>query len=225
MKILIIEDEPDLVYSAVAFLQHEGLVCEYAMNRFEGEDKLLAYHYDVVVLDISFPDGNGFHLLELIKKNFPETGVLIMSAKNSPEDRTKGLNIGADDYIPKPVHLPELNARVKALIRRRKFRGRSEVLFHEIYIDTESQTIRVHGNNMDVTKKEYDLMLFFMSNPERVLTRESIAEHLWGDDIDMASNYDFLYTHIKNLRKKILKLGGNDYLTTVYGIGYKFSAL
>lgn len=223
MKTLIVEDEPDLLRSISEYLSKEGLLCEEATDRFTAEDKLTNHQYDAVILDILLPDGNGLELMELLKKEHPDTGVLIVSARDSLDDKLKGLDLGADDYITKPFHLAELNARVNAVIRSRNFRGDTRLVLNEIILDYNAQSVTVHDRPLDLTKKEYELLLFFLTNKERVLTKEAIAEHLWGDYMDMADNYDFIYTHIKNLRQKILEAGGTDYLNTVYGMGYKFS--
>ena len=197
-------------------------MCETAPNFFEAEDKLISYKYDVVILDINLPDGNGLDLLKFIKEKSPETGVLIVSAKDSLDDRLKGLDLGADDYITKPFHLAELNSRVNSLLRRRKFEGNNNIVYQEIEIDPVAKQAIVNEVTLDLTKKEYFLLLYFITNKNRVLTKEAIAEHLWGDNIDMVDNFDFIYTHMRNLRKKLKKSGANDYLQTIYGLGYKF---
>jgi DNA-binding response OmpR family regulator len=222
MKLLIVEDELELLNSTCVYLQKEDFVCEPASNFFEAEDKLLSYNYDVVILDINLPDGNGLNLLKYIKEKSPETGVLIVSAKGSLDDKLKGLDLGADDYITKPFHLAELNSRVNSLLRRRKFEGNNNIIFEEIEIDPVAKIALVNAKPLDLTKKEYFLLLYFITNKNRVLTKEAIAEHLWGDNIDMVDNFDFIYTHMRNLRKKLKKSGANDYLQTIYGLGYKF---
>jgi DNA-binding response OmpR family regulator len=222
MKLLIVEDELELLNSTCVYLQKEDFVCEPASNFFEAEDKLLSYNYDVVILDINLPDGNGLNLLKYIKEKSPETGVLIVSAKDSLDDKLKGLDLGADDYITKPFHLAELNSRVNSLLRRRKFEGNNNIIFEEIEIDPVAKIALVNAKPLDLTKKEYFLLLYFITNKNRVLTKEAIAEHLWGDNIDMVDNFDFIYTHMRNLRKKLKKSGANDYLQTIYGLGYKF---
>ena len=222
MKILIVEDELELLNSTCSYLKNEDFVCEKAKSYFEGEDKFISYKYDIVILDIGLPDGNGLDLLKFIKKSSPETGVLIVSAKNSLDDKLKGLDLGADDYITKPFHLAELNSRINSLIRRKKFAGNKNIIFHEIEIDPDAKTVISNQKPLDLTKKEYYLLLYFITNKNRVLTKEAIAEHLWGDNIDMVDNFDFIYTHMRNLRKKIKKTGANDYLNTIYGLGYKF---
>ena len=223
MKILIVEDEKQLLASISGFLLKEGFVCEQAADFFSAEEKLAAYNYDIIVLDITLPGGSGLGLLQLLKREHPETGILIVSAKNSLDDKLKGLDLGADDYITKPFHLAELNSRINAIIRRKNFQGKNQIAFREISIDPAAKQAAVNSNPLDLTKKEYDLLLYFITNKNQVLTKEAIAEHLWGDHIDMADNFDFVYTHIKNLRKKMVKEGGNDYVKTVYGVGYKFT--
>jgi DNA-binding response OmpR family regulator len=222
MKLLIVEDELELLNSTCVYLQKEDFVCEAASNFFEAEDKLLSYNYDVVILDINLPDGNGLDLLKFVKGKSPETGVLIVSAKDSLDDKLKGLDLGADDYITKPFHLAELNSRVNSLLRRRKFEGNNNIVFEEIEIDPVAKIAFVNSVALDLTKKEYFLLLYFITNKNRVLTKEAIAEHLWGDNIDMVDNFDFIYTHMRNLRKKLKNSGANDYLQTIYGLGYKF---
>ena len=222
MKILIVEDEAELLNTTCTYLKKEEYICETAASYFEAEDKLITYKYDIVILDINLPDGNGLDLLKHIKEKTPEVGVLIVSAKNSLDDKLKGLDLGADDYITKPFHLAELNSRVNSLIRRKKFAGSKNITFNEIEIDPDAKTAIANKKKLDLTKKEFHLLLYFITNKNRVLTKEAIAEHLWGDNIDLVDNFDFIYTHMRNLRKKIKKNGANDYLQTIYGLGYKF---
>ena len=223
MKILIVEDEIELLDSMASYLKNEDFICEKASTFFEAEDKLISFNYDIILLDITLPDGSGIDLLKLIKEKSPTTGVLIVSAKNSLDDKLTGLDLGADDYITKPFHLAELNSRVNSLIRRQKFDGDETIQFNEIQINPSSKSVTVNDKPIELTKKEYNLLLYFITNKNKVLTKESIAEHLWGDDIEMSDSYDFIYTHMGNLRKKIKKLGAPDYLKTMYGLGYKFS--
>jgi DNA-binding response OmpR family regulator len=225
MKILIVEDEPELLFEIESCLIRENYLCETAGNFNVADEKLALYHYDIALVDITLPGGNGLQLIKNLKQKNADTGIIIISAKNSLDDKLIGLDLGADDYLTKPFHLSELNARVKAVLRRRKFDGSKSVVFNEMEIFPEEGSLLINGNNLILTKKEFELLLFFISNKNRLLTRESIAEHLWGDNIDLADNFDFIYTHINNLRKKIVKSGGNDYIKTVYGIGYKFSGL
>jgi DNA-binding response OmpR family regulator len=223
MKILIVEDEIDLVESMVTYFKNEDFICERALTFFDAEDKLISFNYDIIILDITLPDGSGIDLLKVIKKKSPSTGVLIVSAKNSLDDKLKGLDLGADDYITKPFHLAELNSRVNSLIRRRQFDGEEKIIFNEIEINPTSKEVLVNNKPIELTKKEYNLLLYFITNKNKVLTKESIAEHLWGDNIEMADSFDFIYTHMGNLRKKMKKLGAPNYLQTMYGLGYKFA--
>ena len=222
MKVLIVEDETDILNSIKGYLSVEGFTCEGAATYMEAEEKLLSYEYQIVLLDVTLPDGNGLDLLKILKSDYAETGVLILSAKNSLDDKLLGLDSGADDYITKPFHLTELNSRINALIRRRNFKGKVVLNFEEITIHPEAKEVFVNGNSITLTKKEYMLLLYFITNKNRVLTKESIAEHITGDYIDMADNFDFIYSHIKNLRKKIEAQKGKNYLQTIYGMGYKY---
>jgi len=223
MKVLIIEDEVELLIAISNFLTREKYICELAENFEKAEDKIATYEYDIILLDITLPDGNGLELLNRIKKRQKLAAIIIISAKNSLDDKIQGLDLGADDYLTKPFYLSELNARIKAVLRRKQFDGTSTLEFHEISIDTESKSVSIKGKNIILTKKEYDLLLFFIINKNRVLTKEAIAEHLWEDNIDLANNFDFIYTHLNNIRKKIKSAGGSDYIKTLYGMGYKFT--
>jgi DNA-binding response OmpR family regulator len=222
MKILLIEDEKELCRSIETYLKQENYLCETAMTFDQAIEKVNMYLYDCVVVDITLPDGTGLDIIQDLKKNKKETGIIIISAKNSLDDKIIGLDIGADDYLTKPFHLSELNARIKSIIRRRNFGGTNEIIVNEIHIFPDQMQVLVNGNEILLTKKEFDLLIFFISNKNRVVTKEAIAEHLWGEEMDMADSYDFIYTHIKNLRKKMLEKGGNDYIQTIYGMGYKF---
>lgn len=223
MKLLIVEDEKELSSSIVSFLQTEQYVCETAYDYETALEKIELYDYACVVLDITLPGGTGMDLLQNLKANNKADGVLIISAKNSLDDRIKGLKEGADDYLPKPFHLPELAARVSAIIRRRSFDGNNVIAFGELVADLMEKTVRNESKDLELTKKEYELFLYFVSNKNRVISKGAIAEHLWGDDMDSADNYDLIYTHIKNLRKKMINAGAPDHIKSVYGTGYKFS--
>ncbi len=224
MKILIVEDEKNLLETVTVFLQKEGFVCEMADSYFAAEDKLAVFDYDIIILDIALPDGNGLDLLRKIKVSDNSAGILIVSSRNSLDDKLVGLDLGADDYITKPFHLSELNSRIRAVLRRRKFNGTKELVFREFRLLPEQWEAFVGDKKLQLTPKEYELLLYFVTNKNRVLTRQSIAEHLWGDYMDMADRFDFVYTHLNNLRKKIRRSGGSDYIKTVYGIGYKMEA-
>lgn len=223
MKILIIEDEIELLIAVGNYLTRENYICELADNFAKANEKLSVYEYDIILLDIGLPDGNGLDLLKNIKKYNKKAGIIILSAKNSLDDKIIGLDQGADDYITKPFQLSELNSRIKALLRRRNFAGSNMVTFKEISINTDSKNITIHDQQLTFTKKEYDILLFLIINHNRVLTKEAIAEHLWDDNIDLADSYDFIYTHLNNIRKKIKAAGGVDYIKTLYGMGYKYT--
>ncbi|MBK5722469.1 response regulator transcription factor [Dysgonomonas sp. Marseille-P4677] len=224
MNLLIIEDELDLLESITKFLVSENFGVEGVSTYQMAEEKIELYDYDCVVVDISLPGGSGLDIIRRLKKRNKDAGVIIISAKNSLDDKLIGLDIGADDYLTKPFHLPELNARVKSIIRRRNLQGQNEKSFNEITIIFDSRRVAVKGEDVILTRKEYDLLLYFLMNKDKVLNKEVIAEHLWGDDMSLSSDsFDFIYTHIKNLRKKLIDKGCKDYIRTVYGIGYKFS--
>ena len=222
MKVLIIEDNLDLSLNMQEFLLGEGYICEWSTTCQQAKDKLLGFQYDCIILDIMLPDGSGLNLLKFIKDKNLKCNVLIVSAKNSLDDKVDGLNLGADDYLTKPFHLSDLNARLKAIFRRNALEGNNTVTFKEIVLNTLSLEARINSTVIDLTKKEFDLLLYFLINKNRVLTRQSLAEHLWGDYADNLANFDFVYQHVKNLRKKISAANGKDYIGTVYGIGYKF---
>ncbi|HRH64718.1 MAG TPA: response regulator transcription factor [Bacteroidia bacterium] len=223
MKVLLVEDEKELLQSMVTFLKESGMVCEQATDLSSALEKIDLYDYDCIVLDIGLPDGNGLTLIEEMQKKEHKTGIVIVSARNSLDDRLTGLNIGADDYITKPFYMPELTARIKSVVRRRTFEGKREITYHELRVLPDEMVMYVNDKMISLTKKEHELLMYLLSNPNKVLTKESIAEHLWGDHADMADSFDFIYSHIKNLRKKITDNGGKDYLKSVYGVGYKFS--
>jgi DNA-binding response OmpR family regulator len=223
MKVLIVEDEVSLAESIENYLNQEGYRCELAYTFAKASEKVNLYNYDCVVVDIGLPDGSGLNIIKEIKKSKSNAGIIIISARNALDDKIDGLEIGADDYLTKPFHLSELNARIKSLIRRRSFNGSNEIICNEITINPDNFEVFVNSQVLTLTKKEYDLLLYFLSNKNRVVTKESIAEHLWGDNMDLIDSYDFIYTHIKNLRRKMVEKGGNDYIQTIYGTGYKFN--
>ena len=222
MKLLIVEDEFKLSDNIRNYLSRGDVICEQAWTSAEAEDKLISFSYDIVLLDLMLPDGDGLNILKLLKKLRSETGVLIISAKDALNDKVKGLELGADDYLAKPFHLSELNARLNAIYRRRKFQGHTLIEFDKISINTDTHDVQVNGNPLELTLKEYELLLFLITNKNRVLTKQVIAEHIWGDRVDALDSFDFVYQHIKNLRKKICGEGGEDYVKTIYGLGYKF---
>ncbi|CAG4990301.1 Cell cycle response regulator CtrA [Dyadobacter sp. CECT 9275] len=224
MKILIVEDEKGLAESIMDYLSREGFVCEVANSFWEADEKVSIYQYDCTIVDLTLPDGDGYGIIKTLKKIAATTGIIIISARNSLEDKIKGLEIGSDDYLTKPFHLSELNARVKSLIRRRNFGGNNDMQWNDIIVQLQARKVFVSGKETALSRKEYDLLLYFLSNIDVALTKESIAEHLWGDHIDSSDSLDMVYSHIKNLRRKLLEKGGKDYIQSIYGIGYKFTA-
>lgn len=223
MKILIIEDEAELSASICSYFSTERFLCETAFDFATAIEKISLYDYACIILDISLPGGNGLQILKELKANHKADGVIIASAKNSLDDKVCGLKAGADDYLTKPFHLSELGARVDAIIRRKSFDGRNVIAFDALEINLVEKQIYAFGKCLDFTRKEYDLLLYFASNKNKVISKAAIAEYLAGDNMDMADNYDFLYTHIKNLRKKLQIAGCADYIRSVYGMGYKFA--
>ena len=223
MKVLILEDEENLRETIVSFLEEEGFVCEQAGTLELASEKLDLYAYDCLLVDIGLPDGNGLDLIKQLKIKHPDTGIIIISARNSLDDKVTGLDLGADDYLSKPFNLTELNSRIKSVYRRLKLGGKKELVFGNLQILPEYHQVYGKNGPIFLTKKEFDLLLYFVSNPKRVLTKESIAEHLWGDFADSADSFDFVYSQIKNLRKKLLEKTGVDYFRNIYGTGYSFN--
>lgn len=224
MKLLLVEDEPLLLEEMDNYLTEQGYRCEKASTFFEADEKLHLYQYDLIILDITLPGGSGLQLLQSLKAKNKKTGVLIVSAKNSLNDKVSGLEMGADDYITKPFHMEELNARIFALLRRRSFDGDNAIQIGDMVIDVTGKTLSVKSNLVTLTRKEFELLLYFVVNKNRVVSRQSIAEHLWGDHYDMADNYDTVYVHTMNLRKKLSAHAQGDYIKTVHGMGYKWTS-
>jgi len=222
MKILIIEDEHDLAQSIAEYLSDENYLCEFASTYHQALDKIENYHYDCILLDIMLPDGNGMEILDELKQQDKQEGVIIISAKDALDDKIKGLQIGADDYLTKPFHLAELTARIYSVIRRKQFGNSNTIQQNELQIDLLAKTVSVNNKLISLTKKEFDLLLYFIGNKNRVISKSTLAEHISGDFADMFDNHDFVYAHIKNLKKKLNEAGCDNYLKTVYGTGYKW---
>ncbi|RAJ20572.1 response regulator transcription factor [Pedobacter cryoconitis] len=222
MKLLIIEDEAELATSIAAYLSGENYTCEFAANFSQAIHKINLYEYDCILLDLMLPGGDGMQILAELKKQNKQDGVIIISAKNSLYDKIQGLQIGADDYLAKPFHLSELSARVFSVIRRKNFTNSNIVRQNELQIDILSKTIQVKDTPVTLTKREYALLLYFISNKNRVISKNALAEHLSGDIADMLDNHDFVYSHIKNLKKKLSDAGCGNYLKSVYGTGYRW---
>lgn len=223
MKILIIEDETDLRESMEEYFIGAGNICETAADYETAFEKVDFYRYDCILLDINLPGGNGITLLKHLKKNNYPDGVLIISARNSLDDRLQGLELGADDYLVKPFHLSELKARTTAIIRRKSFNGSNNLVFNELWIDLLTREVKVNEELIKLTRKEYALLLYFIANKDKVVSKIAIAEHLWGEGADITDNFDFIYSHIKNIRRKLIEAGGRDYIQADYGIGYRFT--
>lgn len=223
MKILIIEDEWELSNSIVAYLNSENYQCEQAFTFKEAKLKVNVYDYDCILLDLMLPDGSGLDVLRDIRAKKNPVGVIILSAKGSLEDKVEGLKIGADDYLPKPFHMAELSMRIYAVIRRREFSVGNPLESGGISIDLLSKIVTVNGHPVVLTRMEYELLLFLISNRNKVISKSTIAEHLSSDMADMLDNYDFIYTHVKNLKSKLARYGETDRLQNVYGMGYKWT--
>ncbi|WP_259066807.1 response regulator transcription factor [Mucilaginibacter sp. X4EP1] len=224
MKILIIEDEQSLRGSIEEYFKGTGNLCETAANYATALEKINLYRYDCILLDITLPDGNGINLLKNLKENNHSDGILIISAKDSLDDRLQGLDLGADDYLVKPFHLSELRSRITAIVRRKTFNGSGSNLLtiNEITIDLIGKEVKIGNEDIKLTPKEYALLLYFIANKGKVVSKNAIAEHLWGDGVDITDDFNFIYAHIKNIRKKLMEASGKDYIRAAYGMGYKF---
>ena len=223
MRVLLVEDERELAESIARYLKNsEKIDCDIAPDLDSAIEQCELYNFDCFLVDIGLPDGSGLDLIKIIKEKNSRAGIIIISARDSIDDRIEGLNIGADDYLVKPFHLSELNARIYSLIRRLKLDGSSLLTLNEISIDPQSREVKINDKNLVLTKSEYNLLFYLITNKNQVISKTSIAEHLAGDYVDVMDSLDFVYLHIKNLRKKMIAAGCADYIKTVYGVGYKF---
>ncbi len=223
MKILIIEDEPEMRGVVKQFLEDENYKVETACDFVSGMDKIISYDYDCILLDIMLPGGNGLDLLYELKNLNKTDSVIIISAKDSIDDKVKGLGLGADDYLTKPFHLAELNARIKSVIRRKKMDGRQLLNMENLKVDLDERLATIDNQQLDLNRKEMDILVFLMMNKNRIIRKAAIAENIWGDYIDQANDFDFIYSQIKNLRKKLRDYGARVEINTVYGMGYKLT--
>jgi two-component system, OmpR family, response regulator ArlR len=221
MKILIIEDEAGMRESMMHSLQQEQYVVETAHDFHTAREKLGVYEYDCILLDIGLPGGSGLTLLEELKQQGHTDGIIIVSAKNSLEDKIKGLDLGADDYLAKPFHLAELTARVKSILRRKKLDGTALVECNNVKIDAERRMMWVAEKELSLNRKEFDVLLYLVTNKNRLVNKSALAEHVWGDHIDEANSFDFIYSQIKNLRKKLKDHDADIEIQAIYGVGYK----
>ena len=217
MKILIVEDNLLLSEEIGRNLVDNHFKVEQAATLAAAEEKCALYQYDLVILDLGLPDGNGLSLINSLREGEIMPAILILTARNSVEEKVKGLNLGADDYLTKPFHTAELNARIHSLLRRRNFDRKETLEMGPLSVNLPAARAQLGDTPLNLTRKEYDLLLYFMQNPDRVLTKQSIAEYLWGDHIDQADSFDFLYNHIKNLRRKITRAGGGNYFPASIG--------
>lgn len=223
MKLLVIEDELRLLQSIVEYFEQEDFLCERAGSFEEGIQKIDDFQYDCIILDINLPGGSGLQLLKYMREQRKDDGVVIISARNSIDDKITGLNLGADDYLTKPFHLSELNARVKALLRRKYGKGSNILEFGKLQLDLLARTATCNLQPLSLTKNEYDLLVYLLNNKNRVISKQAIAEHIYGDQADNLPSFDFVYSQIKNLKKKLKDKGCDDLIQTVYGLGYKLS--
>jgi len=224
MKILVIEDEPEMLGTLKQFLEDENYIVETAETYHSGLDKIVSYDYDCILLDIMLPDGNGLELLQQLKRRDKADSVIIISAKDSIDDKIKGLDLGADDYLTKPFHIAELNARIKSVLRRNKMDGKKWLELENVKIDIEERLAFVDNKPVILNRKELDILIFFMVNKNRIVRKSALAENIWGDFIDQANDFDFIYSQIKNLRKKLREHNANLEINAVYGMGYKLTS-
>lgn len=222
MKILIVEDDKDLREITTTSLEKERYVVSQAPDYRTALQKIEDYDYDCILLDIMLPDGNGLDLLQELHDLDKKTSVIILSARDSLEDKVQGLDLGADDYLPKPFHLAELHARIKSQLRRNQREGDRKIQFGNIELFPDSFKVQVGGKDVELNRKEYDILYYFMSRPGRLVNKNILAESVWGDHIDQVDNFDFIYAQIKNLRKRLKEAGATPELKSVYGFGYKF---
>ncbi|TCJ14544.1 response regulator transcription factor [Flaviaesturariibacter flavus] len=223
MNVLIVEDEQELSRSICDYLTQERFACVQAYDYPAALQRLEERTFDCVLLDVSLPGGSGLAVLQHLKAEKRSDGVLVISAKGLLQDRLQGLKLGADDYLVKPFHLAEMAARVEAIIRRKAHDGQKQLEFGMLQIDLDAHLVMVGEKKVDLTRKEYELLLYLISNKNRVINKNALAIHLWGDQADLVGSYDYIYTHIKNLRRKLEAAGAPDYVKSVYGIGYKCS--
>lgn len=221
MKILLIEDEEELSEVIARSLSREQFLVETAGNFSAAYEKIMTYDYDCILLDIMLPGGSGITLLEELKKANKRDSVIIISAKNSVDDKVKGLDLGADDYLAKPFHLSELTARVKSVIRRKSVDGQKSILLNNLNVNIDNREVFVNDKPMILNRKEFDILVYFVSNKNRLINKTALAERIWGDSIDQADDFEFIYSQIKNIRKKLKDAGADVEIQAVYGLGYK----
>ena len=225
MKVLLIEDDDDLREIIIRSLEQERYVVEEAATLTDAHEKAFLYEYDCILLDIMLPDGSGLDLLRELYAKGKRENVIIISAKDSIEDKVSGLDLGADDYLTKPFHLAELHARIKSLLRRNQRGGEQLIFFGKVRINPDKYEVWVDGQTVELGRKEYDILIYLMNRPNRLIEKSMLAEAVWGDHIDQNDNFDFVYAQMKNLRKKIVSAGADIEIKTIYGFGYKLTKL
>ncbi|MCM4163611.1 MULTISPECIES: response regulator transcription factor [unclassified Arenibacter] len=227
MKLLIVEDEPQLLRSLEEFASKEDFMYDTAAEFQSALERIALYDYDCIILDINLPDGNGFDLLKILHKEDKTDGVIILSARNSLDDKLKGLELGADDYLTKPFYFSELNARIKAIIRRKQFKTNKLVRFANLIIDPDQYLVSINNDKspISLTKKEYAILAHLVSNYKRVITKVALAEYIWGDYVDEAQSFDFLFSQIRNLKQKLKKAGAQVVIHNIYGVGYQIKVI
>ncbi len=221
MKILIIEDEPSLREVMQRALEKERYVVETAATYAEADARIAGYSYDCILLDIMLPDGNGLRLLEHIKQLRRRDNVIIISARDSLDDKVEGLELGADDYLPKPFHTAELLARIRSVLRRGRSGGELAIEAGNVTLDVDKARVTVDGREVQLLKKEFDILLYLMQRPNHLVDKAVLAEAVWGDHADEADNFQFVYAQMKNLRRKMAEAGATAEIKSVYGFGYK----
>lgn len=222
MKLLLVEDEPDLLASVVSYLQAQQYVCEVATTYAQAQEKMLLYSYECIVLDLTLPGGDGLDLLRELQRQQRGAGVIITSARAGVDDRITGLELGADDYLPKPFYLPELSARIAALVRRRHYQGTNLLVVGALSVDVPARQATVSGRPLTLTRTEFDLLLLLLANQRRVVTKGAIAEHLSGDAAEQFDSFEHVYAHVKSLKRKLTEAGASNYIRMMYGLGYRF---
>ena len=225
MKILIVEDESSLCEMMQETLEKERYIVETASNFSDAKEKIELYEYDCILLDIMLPDGNGLELLKALKMLRKSEGVIIISAKDEIEDKVLGLELGADDYLAKPFHLAELKARIRSLIRRNQSKGENCISFANVTLYPDQYKVTVNNEALELNRKEYDILHFFITRPDRVINKTMVAEAVWGDHIDQVDNFDFIYAQMKNLRKKLQSTTAEIEIKAIYGLGYKLTSI
>ncbi|MBS1651124.1 MAG: response regulator transcription factor [Bacteroidetes bacterium] len=221
-KLFVIEDEKSFHADLQIFLEGMGYAVTFAETIANAKRILEKNTFDIALIDIGLPDGSGLELVKLLKRTHYETGIIVISARHGVDDKVEALNHGSDDYLTKPYHLSELNARIKSVIRRKTQGGKEVLKFDNLVFDLSNKKILAYGNAIKFTKKEYEILVFLASNPQLLVSKEAIAERIWGEKTEMLTSYDFVYTQLKNIKRKLSDAGMDQYIKVVYGMGYKF---